>query len=386
MKIAYVIERYDPARGGAENYLHQLASFCLKQGHAVHLLAESFAAAPAGAILHPVPVLPKPASLRLLAFNRGCTKLLKQHSFEVVHNLSAAAGMDVYRPPGGVYRVAVERALKAHACGYALAKLGRMLSPKHWTRLMLEARQFRQAHCFYIANSRMVKQHMLGIYGIPGERAVVIYNGVDTERFHPRLRGKHRGWVREKFGLEDELVLLFVAHNFRLKGLRYLLEALAKVVSRGKRSVKLVVVGRGRAPAYRKIACRLGLEREVIFAGEVAPLEVFYAPSDILVHPTFYDPFSNVTLEALAFGIPVITTRYNGASEIMTEGKQGYIVEEPSDTERLAECILLLADDERRKSFGAAARELAEEFPLERNFYQTLEIYQKVVARKARTS
>jgi len=229
----------------------------------------------------------------------------------------------------------------------------------------------------------MVKGDMQRLFAIPDERTFVVHNGVDTARFHPRIRQKHRGWSREKFLLGDELALLFVAHNFRLKGLRFLLEAQAKVMRQGRKDVKLLVVGRGKVESYRKIADRLGLERRVTFAGEVALLEPFYAAADILVHPTFYDPFSNVVLEALAFGIPVITTRYNGASEIITAGKEGYIIDEPTDTERLSECILLLADEERRGSFGAAARQLAEKFTLERNFNQTMEIYRKVVAQKA---
>ncbi len=383
MKIAYIIETFSPMRGGAEGYLHQLARFALKQGHEVHLVAQHFIGAPTGAMLHRVRVPRRPAALRLLVFARSCREVVRTCTFDVAHSLGAVVEMDVYRPPGGVYRVAAERSLRAHAGSLRLAKWGKLLSPKHRVRLAIEAKQFRQERCVYIANSNMVKEDMLRTYGVSEERILVIYNGVDTDRFHPRLRGEYGSLVREELGLQGELVVLFVAHNFRLKGLGYAIEALARVVAGGKRDVRLVVVGGAKTRLYKKLACRMGAEDQVMFVGVTASTLPYYGAADVLVHPTFYDPFANVTLEAMASGVPVITTRYNGACEVMTEGREGFILAEPTDVARLAECISLLADAAQRKPFQLAARRLAEEFPLQRNFTETFEVYEKVLADKA---
>src|SRR4030043_243083 len=178
--------------------------------------------------------------------------------------------------------------------------------------------------------SEMVYRDMSDYYGIPANRIAVIYNGVDIERFHPRNK-KYREGIRSQYGLgSEDLLLLFVSHNFRLKGLRYLIRALA-LIKRKRENVKLLVIGRDRAEPYRRAAKKLGCEENVLFTGGVRDLERYYASADILVHPTFYDPCSLVVLEALASGLPVVTSRPNGASELLDDGRDGILLDDPAD-------------------------------------------------------
>jgi len=144
--------------------------------------------------------------------------------------------------------------------------------------------------------------------------------------------------------------------------------------------VKGLVVGGRDKGAYASLAEKLGVGDHVAFHEAVGDIERYYAAADIYLLPTFYDPMSLVVLEALASGLPVITTRYNGASEIMTDGVQGFTVDEPRNLGAIVSAVETLLDSKRRNEMGAAARALAEEFPIERNYKGILEVYRKAAA------
>jgi UDP-glucose:(heptosyl)LPS alpha-1,3-glucosyltransferase len=125
------------------------------------------------------------------------------------------------------------------------------------------------------------------------------------------------------------------------------------------------------------LARRLGVAGRVRFAGYHADMREVYCASDFLVHPTFYDPCSNVVLEALLCGLPVVTSRHNGAAELLTradaEGRcaEGFVLPEPHDHARLAGCMNELIDPKRRRQCAAAARAAAEGWTFE-DHYQAL--------------
>ena len=145
----------------------------------------------------------------------------------------------------------------------------------------------------------------------------MVPNGVDTERFSPRHREDQGRTVRRRLGVDDStLLLLIVAHNFRLKGVPALIKAVSRLTASG-RSVHLTVVGGKRLGAWRRKASLAGIGSQVTFVGAVDSAVPFYAAADIYVQPTFYDPCSLVVLEAMAAGLPVITSRQNGVSELL---------------------------------------------------------------------
>ncbi|MFQ5458448.1 MAG: glycosyltransferase family 4 protein, partial [Myxococcota bacterium] len=116
----------------------------------------------------------------------------------------------------------------------------------------------------------------------------------------------------------------------------------------------------GDVDPYRALAGRLGVSPRVVFAGPRNDIESVYAAGDVLLAPTRYDAFSNATLEGLAMGLPVITTRMNGASEIVTEGREGYVVHDAEDTDAIARALDRLADSGHRAEMGRHARARAE--------------------------
>jgi UDP-glucose:(heptosyl)LPS alpha-1,3-glucosyltransferase len=215
-----------------------------------------------------------------------------------------------------------------------------------------------------IANSHRGKQEIIRHYRFPAARIEVIHNGTDPDRFRPR--GPKSG---------RKLLLLFVGSGFERKGLGFAIHALSKLPA----DVELKVAGKGNAAPYLRLAHKLGVEARVHFLGVQSRIEDVYAQGDILVHPAIYEPFSNACLEAMACGLPVVTSRMNGASEIISPGRDGVVVEDPSDAGALAAAINLFCD---RKILGEAcahACETAARFSMRQNVERTLLLIQRLV-------
>jgi UDP-glucose:(heptosyl)LPS alpha-1,3-glucosyltransferase len=260
--------------------------------------------------------------------------------------------------------------------------LGRIFSLKQWVNGWVEDAPYKKAtFTRIIAISDMVKRDMMHWYGIPEDRITVAYNGVDIERFHPRNR-QYREGIRRRHGIRDEFVILFVSNNFRMKGLVFLIKALAEIKKENAPSCKLLVLGRDRQGSYFGLARNVGIFEEVIFAGSTDEPEKYYGASDLLVHPTFYDACSLTVLEALASGLPVITTHSNGASGIITEGQEGFVISDPRDGQALVGKISFFLDREKVEKASAAARHLAESYSLEGNWRKIKNILNEVSSEK----
>lgn len=201
-------------------------------------------------------------------------------------------------------------------------------------------------------------------------------NGVDIERFHPRNR-QYREEIRKRYGIGDEFVILFVSNNFRMKGLRYLLEALFRLKKEGHSPFKLLILGRDRQNPYLRLAKKLGILEEVIFAGSTDEPEKYYGTADLLAHPTFYDACSLTVLEALASGLPVITTLSNGAGGIITPGQEGFLISDPQDVQILVQQVSFFLNSGVMQRASIAARRLAETYSFEKNWSRMRDIFQK---------
>lgn len=264
--------------------------------------------------------------------------------------------------------------------------MGRLLSAKQWVSGLIEEVPYRRRCCpRIIAISQMVKDDIIRYYRIPSERVTLIYNGVDLERFHPENRRRYREKIRKSLGIAGQLVILFVSNNHRMKGLDCLIKALARIRRNGeKRSFKLLVLGRGSMTRYLKASSQLGFDGEIISLQGTPHPERYYGAADFLVHPTFYDACSLAVFEALASGLPVITTKANGAGGIITEGKEGFVVDDPRDISTMADRIHYFFDDRKREASSRAARDLAERYPMERNFQEMLRVFREVASQRSR--
>jgi UDP-glucose:(heptosyl)LPS alpha-1,3-glucosyltransferase len=380
LRFATAIPDFSKKRGGAERYLIDLCTRMANEDFEVHVYAEHWDGETHGIHLHQVRTIPFPKSLRLLSFAVRATKEMQKGNYDVTLGVGNTLRADVLQPHGGVHWAWFWRSLRAYENPFlwVIKFLGRVLSPKQWVQGYIENAPYKK-NDFYriVAISDMVKQDVMHWYGIPEDRIVVIYNGVDIERFHPRNR-QYREEIRRRHGIGDEFVILFVSNNFRMKGLGYLIKALVEIKKSNSTPYKCLVLGRDKEAPYVRLAERLGIPKEVIFAGSTDEPEKYYGAADLLVHPTFYDACSLTVLEALASGLPVITTTSNGAGGILMNGQGGSILFDPREGLLLRQRISFFLNQEVRKSASIEARRIIEDYSIERNWREMKEIITRV--------
>lgn len=378
LKIAVVSLDFH-REGGSEGRTGHLVDRLVADGHEVHLVGARIRGEwDRRTILRPVRVAAHPHWLEVVQFSRRAAALVRGGGFDVVHNQIRPFVPGIVTVGGGCHRFYVQEILPQEK-GRARAMFQRAM-PLHLVLLALERRGFRPDRCpFIIANSRLSRDGILKYYPFPPERVVVAYNGVDGTRFSSEIRGHDREALRAGLGIPpDGLLILFVGAGFARKGLGALLEAVAQVGSRGLRP-HLVVVGGGSSRGWRNRAARLGLAGRVRFAGHVPNPEVYYAAADVFALPTFFDPFANVTLEAMATGLPVVTSRRNGAAEILRPGVDGLVLDRPDDVGGLVEALASLQVPARRRAMGQRARETAMKYSWDGPLEQTLGVYRAVM-------
>jgi len=384
MKVALTIEFFDPAKGGGETYARNFARALVRAGHEVHVYANAFGPPEPGFAYHPVATTPL-KWCRRYAFATRVARLLRGTDYDIIHGFGKSVYMDVYRPGGGVHRAWMDHELRAVGPGPSrwLTRLKQLTSIDQRLVLHLERRQFGGGDegPHIVAVSRLVRDEMQRHYGTPDHRIHLVYNGVDLERHHPRNRARHRAATRRELGLDDGTVaLLFIGHNFKRKGLRPLIRALPLLRGRGT-PFRLIALGGDRPARYAALVERLGCGDLVHYVGPSREPERYYAAADLFVFPSYYDPCANVCLEALANGLPVVTSTTNGSGELLTPGREGFVVD-CDDTGRLAECIGHFFDADARHAASLAARALAETRPLSRNFSEIMAVYEQVLSEK----
>lgn len=380
IKFAIGLLDYSRRKGGAERYLIDLCYRMADEGHEVHVYAEQWQEEDSRIHLHRVKTIPFPKSLRLLSFAIRATRAIRDGDYDIAFGVGNTLEADVLQPHGGVHWAWFWRSLRVydHPFIWFAKFLGRVFSPKQWVNGWIEDSPYRKERLLKIvAISDMVKRDMVGWYRIPEDRVTVVYNGVDIDRFHPKNR-RYREEVRKRHGIRDEFVILFVSNNFGMKGLTFLMKALASLKGRIPHPFRLLILGRDRQESHQRLANRIGLSEEILFAGTTDEPEKYYGAADLLVHPSFYDACSLTVLEALASGLPVITTSSNGAGGIIHQGQEGYVISDPRNGQDLGERISSFLDPERRAKASLAARTLAENYSTERNWREMKAVFEKI--------
>ena len=382
MDIALCYESVLPARGGAETYIGDLARRLARDGHAVHLYASRWDAfsLPASTHYHRLDVPDGPRFVRPWRFAGGCVGALKPNRHDVTVGFDKTWGQDVLYPQGGLHAAAAAHNLLKFptAWGRTLAATGKWFDPAAWSFSRLERKQYLgPARPLVVVNSRMVRGHFEQFYGIPPESVRVVPSAIDPLRFAADDRLKRRHDERQRWGVgAEETVGLFVGMNYRLKGLAPLLRA-AALVPRDK-PFRVAVVGHPKVGRYERLARRLGIADRVRFLGHRGDPKDAYFASDFLAHPTFYDPCSLVALEALACGLPVVTTRYNGAAELLTPPTDGVVVNDPHDAPALAAAMASMRDYGYRAAASSAARQAGNRWTFEHHYRALLDVFGEV--------
>src|SRR3954466_16378783 len=369
LKIAFVRRGYSRS-GGAEAYLKRLADGVEKAGHEVQLVTTNEWPAedwPFGSIK-------RLGETSAIGFADEVEQLRPQLECHVLFSLERVWSCDVYRAGDGVHRAWLARRRKFEL---PLKQFIRGASRKHRDLLHLEESLFEKGKAGrVIAASQMVVDEITGVYRYPAAKIDVVRNGVPLDKF--RFDAGLRETSRAKLKLEqDEIALLFAGSGWERKGLLFATEAMALCKNR---KMRLLVAGRGEARRFKTTRLRFWREDPVQFLGEVADLVPVYAAADIFILPTIYDPFSNACLEALASGLPVITTRSNGFSEIIEDHVHGSIVDNPNNVAGLREAIRFWSDESRRATARSAILERASQFDISNNVEATLALLVQVAS------
>ena len=332
MKLALVRARYNPF-GGAERFLNDaVAALATSEPPvSVTLFTREWPAQGAANMGHRIV---NPGFLtstgRDRRFADAVCMVIAAESFDLVQSYERLACANIYHAVDGVHAewLAQRRRIQS-----VTQRLGVAVNPHHRyvlkaERVMFSSPAFKAAICI----STMVRDDILRHFDVDPEKLHVIYSGVDAQKFSPTGRDEFRAQQRAKLKIPQSApVALFVGSGFERKGLATFLRSLADAGRAGAvpgESWYGLVVGKDKnVGRYQALARRLGIDHRVIFTGGVSDPRPFYGASDVFVLPTIYEPFGLVCLEALACGLPVITSTASGAAEIIQTGINGYVTD-----------------------------------------------------------
>lgn len=329
--------------GGAEKYLSRLSGG-LQELNIPHKVINS--------------KLPKflPSWLSVILFNFQ-VYLFKKNKF--YFSLERITCPDVYRAGDGVHRVYLQTEKKSR------------LNLLHPVYLFLEKKCFKNAKCI-IANSLMVKNQIINCYGIDPNKIRVIYSGIKTKEVD--YESSFEKLSKEYSINQDQSIFLYVGSGFKRKGVKQFLQIIAKL---DKENIRAFIIGKEKnLNYYVNLSEDLGIKDKVFFTGPREDVDDFYNVGDFFILPTHYEPFSNVVLEALQSMNVVITTKQNGASEILN--KQ-YVMSTPNDFTIVSTISKLLDDKIKCEKIKNDNKSLSKKFSIENNVNETLKVINEVI-------
>ena len=371
-RVALVRSRYDPA-GGAERFVRNAIGALQAQGANVTIVTREWPRHEGGALV--VDPFHIGRLWRDWSFARAACRELGARHFDLVQSHERIACCDIYRAGDGVHAQWLAERSRVQSPWAAWATRN---NPHHRYVLAAERALFSSPRLkAVICNSDMVRREIFDRFATPPERLVLIRNAVDAKVFHPGLREGPRDEVRQQLGLPREaFVVVHVGSGFERKGVATLLAALA--ASQAKACA--IVVGRDKhAARYVARARALGIADRVCFVGAVSDVRPYYAAADAFVLASLYDPQPNAALEAMACGLPVVTTPKCGAAELLVEGESGH-VRDALDVAGIARAIDALAGGGAR-AMGERARAAVEAYTPEAMAREYLALYERLLRR-----
>ncbi len=326
--------------GGLEKYASRIASAFVKKGARVSILTtgqKSFCPPSAQISLHPFKTIHWPQFMRMEQFDRGVSRWIQGNTPDLIFGMDRNRFQTHFRAGNGVHlsylksRILSEGMWKYRTC---------LLNPLHRKILALEKEAFENPNLEKIfANSHMVRKELLENYAVDPKKIEVVHNGVEWEEMQEPFSKREEAKVQgiKQFGLDPDCFhFLFIGNGYLRKGLSSLLEALSRIKTK---DFHLSVVGKdNQIGRFQAKAFRLGLKNKVRFFGPQEDITPFYQIADALVIPSFYDPFANVTVEALAMGLFVVSSKQNGGHEILN-GFNGSVVEDLLDIDSFSRTL-----------------------------------------------
>lgn len=350
MHIALTVGSFNQL-GGIERVTVQLALGYRALGHQVTVFATDWDAAYEDRFnFEKVNAPAKPAWWRTLVLPEKTARRLTHGSYDFIHGQGTSTLkcdlLTFHTVHAAWLKVSV-----AEEGAWSARGLAKRVYPFHRATIAMEQQQAQTHQGLFHACSRAVREEAIKFYGIQPDRICAIPWGVDLETFQPNAT--MRVQERAQWGVHDDTpVLLLVANEFHRKGLATLLEAMAQL---GQPELQLVVVGRGNPEPYRPLVERLGLKKQVHFLGH-RPVAACYQAADLFVMPSTYEGWALVIGEALASGLPVITSCFAGSSDLIVHGQNGLLVQDPRSVSELTQALHTGLVSQTRLAMAAAAR------------------------------
>jgi len=331
--------------GGAEVYLSRLSNQLKKIGIQHEIIYS---------------MIPKflPSWIRVLLFNLYLCKNKKNNIYFSLERISCP---DIYRAGDGVHRVflTIENKSKTNLL--------------HTVYLYLEKKCFLNAKKI-IANSHMIKKEIISTFGVSESKIEVVYNGVSIEK--PNFKNAYHELSKEFiFNKENgQKVFTYVGSGFKRKGVEDFLYILSKLEY--KNFIAFVIGKEKKISYYKNLAIKLNLAEKIFFTGVRTDVKNFYTVSDIFLFPTKYEPFSNVVLEAMNYSNVVITTKQNGAHEILDSE---FVMESSNDYSIVNYIDEILCNEQLQNSIKLKNMRIVRSFSIEKNVNKTLAVINEII-------
>ncbi|SFU80303.1 glycosyltransferase family 4 protein [Xenorhabdus koppenhoeferi] len=305
-------------------------------------------------------------------FADAARAIWQKEKFDIVQSHERIAGCDIYRAGDGVHQRWLQQ--RARILPYWKSKL---LFVSRYHRYVMNAEEemyLAPELKKVICNSQMIKREVMEDFGLPDEKISVIYNAIDQSQFFPAGEDE-RLVLRQKYALPaQEKCFVYVGSGFERKGLKAAIEAISMT------KAYLVVIGRDKeASKYKQLANSLDCHERIRFLGVQKKTLPFYQMADGLLLPTLYDPFPNVILEAMACGLPVITSDTCGGAEFIVSGENGFVCD-ALDTSALAESISLVPADHLTSKISMLSKKKIVNYTPACLSQQLTELYSKVLS------
>lgn len=371
MKIALIRQRYNSA-GGAERFVSRALQLLSGAGADVTLIARRWKNEPANFQTIQVDPFYLGSTWRDLGFAVNVRKFLASSHFDLVQSHERIPGVQLYRAGDGVHRAWLMHRSRGKSFW---SRWSHLFSPYHRYVCRAERKMFLHPNLkAVICISKLVQEEVHFHFGLPKSQLPIVYLGVDVEHFHPRAR-LYRESIREQLKTPNEAkVLLFVGSGFQRKGLDTMIRALTLL----DESHYLWVVGRDkRVKFYQQMAKNLGVSDRVRFCGVFEDVRPYYGAADVFTMPAVYEPFGNVNMEAMACGLPILTSFTAGAADMVRDGETGWVIDaldHHAAAAQLRDCDLSVLSE-----MGDNARIVACEYRIEHMLENLQAVYQRLL-------
>ncbi len=389
-KIALIIERTDITLGGAERSIFELATALSALGLEVDILAAKGQTNAKN--IHILCQNTPGKRACYFTFARVLKKHLSENHYDVIHSALPFDFAGVYQPRGGSFAESILRNAASYQNKFieSYKRITAFANLRRTILLRAERRLCKNSNGpVIVALSKYVAEQFKKHYSAGDDRIVVIPNGIKiNRRIDTGQADKLRSQILAKLGLKEAdnpVFFLFVANNFRLKGLACLIKATQLVsLNNTERKAYLIVAGNNKTHKYRQLAKKLNVHRKITFLGPIRHIQDALSIIDIAVLPTFYDPSSRYILEAIAAGKPVITTKFNGATDLFVNGRHGKVIDCAENISALAQALSFFTDTNniQKASQAIVADNLKEKISISRVAKQLIPVYESILEKQ----